>query len=110
MTSRLLVRPGLPYAETNETYRRMVVDASANDILYSDAFTGHHANFLVPKIRAAALDPDDPPAPALIAAKTWRDILSAGQGFGPITAVESAHAIVARIAAEYHEAITMLST
>ena len=39
----------------------MMVDSAADDIVYTNLFTGVHGNYLKPSIRAAGLDPDNLP-------------------------------------------------
>jgi nitronate monooxygenase len=41
-------------------YKQMLVDATADDILLTTAFTGLQTNMLRPSIEAAGLDPDNP--------------------------------------------------
>ena len=78
-------------------YKDAIVAGRADDIVYSNLFTGVHGNYLRGSIIAAGLDPDNlPPRGAIdigqdidIGArqnrpKRWRDIWSAGQGVGNI--------------------------
>ena len=96
----------------SDDYRQMLVEATYDDIVLSDSFTGIPAHFLKPSIRRAGLDPDqlkpraavnfdDPQANT----KAWRDIWSAGQGVGMVKRVETVAEIVARLRAEYAEAV-----
>ena len=39
----------------------MITSSSAEDIVYSNLFTGVHGNYLKPSIVAAGIDPDDLP-------------------------------------------------
>jgi len=104
-------------ANAPPAYRQMIVDGRAEDILYTDIFTGIRGNYLKPSIAAAGLDADN-----LIAgqgddlsklsdarAKAWRDIWGAGQGIGAIERVVPAGDLVARLQAEYAEALAELS-
>ncbi len=98
----------------NDDYRRMLVEASQEDIIFTDAFSGVHANMLKPSIVKAGLDPE------LLAKKikvdfndmqketktrAWRDIWSAGHGVGAIAKIEPVAAIIGQLEAEYNEAI-----
>lgn len=91
-----------------------VVDATAQDIVYTPAFSGTPANYLRSSIVAAGLDPDDLPTTRRSpnvgaqdgAAKTWSDIWGCGQGVGAIRTVEPAPAMIDRIVREFHDAIT----
>jgi nitronate monooxygenase len=98
-------------------YQQMVVDSNADDIVYTDFFTGVHGNYLRPSIRAAGLDPDALPVGeghrmswgADARARPWKDIWSAGQGIGAINAVVPARELVDRLAREYRDAWTALA-
>lgn len=91
-------------------YKQMLVDATAEDILYTPAFTGVPGNYLKPSIAAAGLDPDniagakdkaDLALDKYHEAKTWKDIWGAGQGVGAITDVPTVADLVARLKREY---------
>lgn len=93
----------------SETYRSMVIEAAAEDIVSSALFSGIRANYLKASIRAAGLDPDALPAPTASGhlpgeARPWRDIHGCGQGVGPITQTRPVREIVERLAAEWGEA------
>ncbi|MGG5808632.1 NAD(P)H-dependent flavin oxidoreductase [Falsiroseomonas sp. CW058] len=100
-------------AEANaaEGYKRMIIESSAADILYTPCFTGVPGNYLRPSIAAQGLDPDSlPPADKTKMSfgsdhvRAWRDIWGAGQGVGSITDAPPAAEIVARLKREYAEA------
>ncbi len=101
-------------AQADQGYKEMIVDSSADDIVYTSYFTGIRGNYLKPSIRAAGLDPDALPDadPSKMdfakatesGAKAWRDIWGCGQGIGAIDAVVPAAARVARLAQEYQAA------
>ena len=98
-------------ANADERYKQMIVDCNADDIVYSNLFTGVHGNYLKPSIRAAGLDPDDLPEsdPSKMNfggadKKAWRDIWGCGQGIGAVTQVEPAASVVARLTREYDAA------
>ncbi len=95
-------------ARAADAYKQMIVDSSADDIVYSNLFTGVHGNYLKPSIRNAGLDPDkldtsDPSAMNFGSnrVKPWKDVWGCGQGIGSITAVQPAADVVARLAREY---------
>ena len=83
-------------ANADAAYKQAIVDGSAEDIVYTNLFTGVHGNYLKPSIRAAGLDPDHLPEsdPSKMnfasggssAAKAWKDIWGCGQGIGAIHA------------------------
>ncbi|MDQ1184937.1 NAD(P)H-dependent flavin oxidoreductase [Agrobacterium larrymoorei] len=100
-------------ARATEAYKQAIVEAHANDIVYSNYFTGVHGNYLKASIVASGLDPDNLPvadpskmdfAAASTGAKAWKDIWGAGQGVGVVKAVEPVSALVDRLAQEYASA------
>lgn len=108
---------GSPFIATTEAtatdaYKQAIVEGHADDIIYSDLFTGVHGNYLRGSIVAAGLDPDNLPKGDIgsmdfgekITAKAWRDIWGCGQGIGAVHEVEPAAQRIARLKAEYHAA------
>lgn len=95
-------------------YKDMIVESAANDIVYTNLFTGVHGNYLRPSIVQAGLDPDNLPVsdPSKMnfgsggdqEAKAWRDIWGCGQGIGAVGEVAPAAEVVARLIREYEEA------
>ena len=112
--------PFIATAEANaeQAYKDMIVASRADDIVYTNLFTGVHGNYLKPSIIAAGLDPDNLPEsdPSAMnfgsggnqSKKAWRDIWGCGQGIGAIKEVASAGALVDRLAAEYAAARSAL--
>lgn len=109
---------GTPFIATEEAnaqaaYKQMIVDGSAQDIVYSDVFTGVLGNYLRPSIVAAGLDPDAlPKAKDMDFAsltggekKAWRDVWGAGQGIGAIAKVQPAADFIAGLKADYRAAV-----
>lgn len=96
-------------AVASDAYKQALVDGTADDIVYSNLFTGVHGNYLRRSIENAGLDPDalpvsDPSAMDFgqaTGAKAWRDIWGSGQGIGAIHDVVATHQLVARLAREY---------
>jgi nitronate monooxygenase len=101
-------------ANASEAYKRAIVDGTADDIVYTNLFTGVHGNYLRPSIVAAGMDPDNLPEsdPSKMAfgsggsakSKAWKDIWGCGQGIGAIGDVHGAGEYVARLVAEYQAA------
>jgi nitronate monooxygenase len=94
-----------------QAYKDMVVSASAEDIVPSKGITGVTANWLRPSLIAAGYDPAHMPEDkkpnfenALDDAKAWKNVWSAGQGVGAVTASEPMAKIVARLKMEYDAA------
>jgi nitronate monooxygenase len=94
-------------------YKQMVVDSTAEDIVYTPYFSGVHGSYLKPSIRNAGLDPDNLPAAPPEGVKyrsrderpkTWKEIFGAGQGVGSIDAILPAAEVVGRMVREYEAA------
>ena len=106
---------GSPFIATHEAravdaYKQMIVASHAEDIVYSNFFTGVHGNYLKPSIVAAGMDPDHLPEAdpskmdfdqATTGAKAWKDIWGCGQGIGAVKEVTSTAALVDRLEREY---------
>ena len=95
-------------ANAAEGYKQMIVDSSADDILYTNAITGVHGNYLKPSLTRAGLDLDNMPKsdPSQMSfadnkPKAWKDIWGSGQGIGAVKDVVPAAALVDRLAREY---------
>ena len=94
-------------------YKQMVVDSGIDDLIVSAGVTGTPASWLKPSLRANGLDPDNmPDAPGRrydsnqsFAGKKWMDVWAAGQGLGPIRAIEPTVVVVDRLASEYKQAL-----
>ena len=108
-----------PEASVPERYKEEILKASANDIIYTDLFSGVHGNYLRHSVVAAGYDPENLPRsdPSKMnfgsgsgaEKKVWRDIWSAGQGVGQIDAVMPVSEVVAKLAREYAAARTRLA-
>ncbi|HQU02291.1 MAG TPA: nitronate monooxygenase, partial [Acetobacteraceae bacterium] len=99
-------------ANASEAYKQAIVDGYADDIVYTNLFTGVHGNYLRPSIIAAGLDPDHLPESDAskmnfhegAKAKAWKDIWGCGQGIGAIKAIEPASTLIARLITQYQTA------
>src|ERR1700753_4289018 len=96
----------------------MICESAADDIVYSNYFTGVLGNYLKPSIRNAGLDPDNLPeadpsklsfAKGSAKAKAWKDIWGCGQGIAAVREVAPAADLVARLKREYDTAKRGLS-
>jgi len=106
-------------ANAAQGYKDMIVASSGEDIVYTNLFTGVHGNYLRPSILNAGLDPDNLPTSDASAmnfgsggnakAKAWRDIWGCGQGIGSVKHVPTAAELIARLSAEYDEAVAELA-
>jgi nitronate monooxygenase len=101
-------------ANADQGYKDMIAASSAEDIVYSNLFTGVHGNYLKPSIINAGLDPanlpqSDPSAMNFgsggnTAKKAWKDIWGCGQGIGAVKDVPTVAGLVDRLEREYEEA------
>ncbi len=97
-------------ANASDVYKTMIVDSGADDIVYTNLFTGVHGNYLKPSILKAGLDPANLPesdpskmnfaSGGNMEAKAWRDIWGCGQGVGAIHEVSTVEGLVTRFEAE----------
>ena len=105
-------------ANAPNKYKEMIASSSADDIVYSNLFTGVHGNYLKPSIVAAGMDPDNLPVsdPSKMnfgtdasgernKPKAWKEIWGSGQGIGSIEKVQPVADLVARLKSEYDAAI-----
>ena len=103
-------------ANADEVYKKMILDSSAKDIVYSSFFSGVHGNYLRGSIERSGLDPDnledgtknqmtfsDPQKP-----KTWKDIWGSGQGIGRVSEITSTEKVVDELEKELKNAINDL--
>ena len=105
-------------ANAVEGYKQMITASGAEDIVYSNLFTGVHGNYLKPSIVAAGMDPDNLPTsdPTKMSfgtdasgersrPKAWKEIWGSGQGVGSVGKILPAADLIARLKQEYQEAI-----
>ncbi len=104
-------------ARAVDEYKRMICHSGAEDIVYSNLFTGVHGNYLRGSIVNAGMDPEHLPQsdPSKMdfgtgadgepgAKKAWKDIWGCGQGIGAVKEVVPTGELVARLKREYDEA------
>jgi nitronate monooxygenase len=105
-------------ANASAEYKQAIVDGAAEDIVYTNLFTGVHGNYLRRSIENAGLDPNDLPEsdPSKMdfgtgagSAKAWRDIWGSGQGIGAVREVQPAAARVASLVQQYQAARARLA-
>jgi len=105
-------------ARADERYKKMIVESSADDIIYSNLFTGVHGNYLAPSVTAAGMDPHNLPEGDITTMnfgdwekkpKAWKDIWGCGQGIGSVESILSTENLVSRLESEYLMAKTKLS-
>ena len=95
-------------AAARAEYKQAIVEGSAGSIVYTNAITGVHGNYLRSSLVAAGMDPDNMPVsdPTKMSfdkekPKAWKDVWGSGQGIGAVDAVVPAAALVERLAREY---------
>jgi nitronate monooxygenase len=101
-------------ANADPNYKQHLIDYAADDIVYTNLFTGVHGNYLAPSVAAAGLDPANLPeadkskmnfgSGGNMKQKAWKDIWGSGQGIGQITDAPPAGDLVARLKSEYAQA------
>ncbi|MDG1451093.1 MAG: nitronate monooxygenase family protein [Ascidiaceihabitans sp.] len=115
---------GTPFIATNEAnaqqeYKDMIVDSSADDIVYSSLFTGVWGNYLKGSVKAAGMDPENLPVADSSSMdfgsgsskpKAWKTIWGSGQGIGAVKSVGPAGDVIKRMAEEYAAAGEKLAT
>ena len=110
----------IPTEEANAVmeYKNAIIQSGAEDIIYTNLFTGVHGNYLKYSITRAGLDPHNLPVSgpskmdfsgSIEGAKAWKDIWGSGQGIGVITEVTSVANRVAKLKDEYQHALSSLS-
>jgi nitronate monooxygenase len=105
-------------ANAVDRYKEMITASGAEDIVYSNLFTGVHGNYLKPSIVAAGMDPEnlqtsDPSRMSFgtdasgerARPKAWKEIWGSGQGVGSIGKIVPAEELIARLKREYEEAV-----
>ena len=109
---------GSPFIATTEAravdgYKQMIVDSAADDIVYSNYFTGIHGNYLKGSIVASGMDPANLPEAdptkmdfdkATSGPKAWKEIWGAGQGIGAVKEIQPVAGLVDRLDNEYQAA------
>ncbi|MEH6477511.1 MAG: nitronate monooxygenase, partial [Sneathiella sp.] len=101
-------------ANASDGYKNGIVDCNADDIVYTNLFTGVHGNYLKPSIVAAGMDPNNLPESDVTkmnfgsggntGAKAWKDIWGCGQGISAVKEVPTAGELVERLVREYDAA------
>lgn len=100
-------------ANAQPEYKRMLIESTSKDIVYSSLFTGVLGNYLKPSIARAGMDPDNLPesdpskmdfSSGSSKPKSWKEIWGAGQGISAIKEVVPAAALVDRLEREYKAA------
>ena len=107
----------------SEEYRQMIIDSTADDIIYTPKVSGIHASFMRASMEAAGIDPSDMRPKEVIdygndlsvdatkesgkkekAQGAWSTIWSAGQGVAAIHETQSVAQLANQLREEYGEA------
>ncbi|MCC2637445.1 MAG: 2-nitropropane dioxygenase [Moraxellaceae bacterium] len=93
-------------AEVDADYKRMLVESTLKDLIYTDAFTGVNCNYLAPSLTRAGIDIESFIKKGTVdldlgSVNAWRSIWSAGQGVGGIKSILPVAALVEQLVAEY---------
>ena len=100
----------------SEDYKKMILESSAEDIVYTAAVSGVHANFIRASLESVGITEDrwkdtkkidfgKELNPAEAEAKAWKTIWSAGQGVNIIDNIPSVSEIVKQLKAEFLKSI-----
>ena len=100
----------------SDSYKQMLVDSGADDLVLTAFFTGVPANYLKESVARAGIDPEELNSanPDIQfdneekRARAWRDIWSAGQGVGSVERVQSVAELVAELEDGYRTAAASL--
>ena len=109
---------GTRFINTDESkatpeYKQMIIDAGANDVVYTAAISGVHANFLSASLKAAGITEEDLKKDRKIdfgkeldtEAKAWKTIWSAGQGSALVEDSLPVAELISHLKSEFKAAI-----
>lgn len=104
---------GTAESEIDAVYKDMLQAAGADDIVYTDLFSGLRGNYLKASITRTGLDPARLPAapqPGVGTGghgdfKLWKDIWAAGQGVGAIDRLPSVAELIDELQQQYRAAL-----
>ncbi|MGB7394141.1 MAG: nitronate monooxygenase [Pricia sp.] len=100
-------------SKATDEYRQMIIDSGTNDVVYTAAVSGVHANFLGASLQAAGFTEEDLKKDTKIdfgkeldtEAKAWKTIWSAGQGSATVENTLPVAELVSNLKAEFKQAI-----
>ncbi|WP_342511024.1 nitronate monooxygenase [Sporosarcina sp. FSL K6-1522] len=99
----------------NDVYKEMLIEATSEDIIYTDAISGVNGNYLIPSIVNAGLNLENLQKKSDFNTgwrenepKAWKNIWGAGQGVGEIMEIEPIGKIVETLKEEYFQALDQL--
>lgn len=100
-------------SKATEEYRKMIMNAGADDVIYTAAISGVPANFLAESLRAAGISEEDLKKDRKIdfgkeldtEAKAWKTIWSAGQGVTTVNNVLPVSQLVTDLMSEFKTSV-----
>ena len=99
-------------ANADQRYKEMITQSNADDIVYTNLFTGVHGNYLKPSIKAQGMDPENLEnsdsskmnfSSGASKPKNWKDIWGSGQGISAVKSVGPAKVLIERLKKEYKD-------
>ena len=98
----------------SDAYRQMLVDASFDDLVVTNVFTGGRASYMRRSIENVGLEPDNLSSKSQMnlsesqqQIKGWKDVWSAGQGVGSVKRIQPAAEIIAELRRDYRTALEL---
>jgi nitronate monooxygenase len=94
----------------SQPYKEMIIQTNSEDLIYTDAFSGVHANYLIPSLVKEGIDvttlkpKETVDFSKMSDPKAWRDIWSAGQGVTTIREIQPVGDIIDTLKREYEMA------
>ncbi len=103
-------------SNASEDYRQMIIDSSAEDIVYTAAVSGVHGSFLRPSLEAMGITEDQWKKSkkvdfgseldaAKAEAQAWKTIWSAGQGVSNINDVQTTESLVSQLKKQFNTSV-----
>ena len=99
-------------AQVPNEYKKMLIESTINDIVFSDHFTGVHANYLRVSLEQAGIDVSKLQSKDHVDldignSNSWTDIWSAGHGVVGIKDIPSMEALSQQLIKEYKDALNI---
>ncbi|EAT13576.1 nitronate monooxygenase [Bermanella marisrubri] len=96
-------------AQVDQDYKNMLIKCAIEDIVFSDHFTGVHANYLIPSLERVGINVQDLISKGKVDldlgnTNFWTDIWSAGHGVGGINDIPSIQELTNKLLADYKTA------
>ena len=98
-------------AQVPEAYKKMLIESTINDIVYSDHFTGVHANYLRGSLESVGIDVKQLQGKEKVDldlgnTNSWTDIWSAGHGVVGIKDIPKVEDLANQLKEEYINALS----